>query len=196
MKYLKLLTLLLFVFSCSPESVQNLEPTQLEITLKDENNIVLPNAEVKLYSSEQDANNDENLLQTATTDANGKVVFENLQNIVYYIVAGNTCHPLSNFNTNTIVSNSNNPYTFIVNSNYFGTVITKNNSSYEFNITISNINSNYSNSYILPAGEEIIIYNVPSGVINVNGYPTNFPSMVLNSNYNLDCNSSQEIYYY
>ena len=52
MKYLKLLTLLLFVFSCSPESVQNLEPTQLEITLKDENNIVLPNAEVKLYSSE------------------------------------------------------------------------------------------------------------------------------------------------
>ena len=57
------------------------EPANLELVIKDaETQVIIPGATVKLYQS----NNSSEVLQTLTSDANGKVLFTGLKNNVQY----------------------------------------------------------------------------------------------------------------
>jgi len=85
MKHLKfILPLFLILFACSPDSDDTAENTRLELTVLDENSTALENIEVNLYASQEDYDNDTNLIATSITNANGKVTFENLQPITYF----------------------------------------------------------------------------------------------------------------
>jgi len=166
MKHFKfILPLILILFSCSNDSVQTTENTKLELTVKDENNIPVDNVQVKLYASQADCNSDSNILQTLTTDVNGKVTFENLQSITYYWNTVNACYDYSAGNTiSPITSNTLNQLSTNITSSFTGGISIQNNNVYDYSVTYTGpqngtitVNTNdYNILYYLPIGNYLL----------------------------------------
>lgn len=70
--------------SCSKETIYIDNPPQLEIVVIDVNNNKIPNAIVTIYLNEDDWQNKTNSIEQQNTDANGTVLFENLEEVIYY----------------------------------------------------------------------------------------------------------------
>ena len=60
---------------------------QLEITVLDISENIVEGATVKLYATEDHFLNDENAIQTTTTDGAGKALFQDLSESIYYFYA-------------------------------------------------------------------------------------------------------------
>lgn len=140
-----IITGLLFLNSCSKDDDDDVQPTpttvptSLELTLKDNLGNSVSGASVKLYSSESDWENETNQIgSTQTSDASGKVKFNDLSNIKYYWLAKKDCQNnvngavtttseltantvnslnviLSSTGTLRFVSTSTNPYRIFIN---------------------------------------------------------------------------------
>ncbi|MCZ2355085.1 MAG: carboxypeptidase-like regulatory domain-containing protein [Bacteroidia bacterium] len=101
MKYFFITALLLLSFwSCKKED-KTAEPTSLSITVTDTSSNAVSDAEVKLYSSKSAYYNDTGAVKTGKTDATGKILFEPLDAILYYIrvTKGNLNNSTSAYNT-------------------------------------------------------------------------------------------------
>jgi len=92
-----IITGLLFLNSCKKDDddvqpTPTTIPTSLELSLKDNLGNNVSGASVKLYSSESDLENGTNQIgSTQTSDASGKVKFNELSNIKYYWLAEKDC---------------------------------------------------------------------------------------------------------
>lgn len=192
MKHFKFILPLIFIlFSCTTDSVQTPENTQLELTIKDENNIPLENSEVKLYVSEDDMNNGANVIQTLTTDVNGKVKFQNLQAIKYFWTTSKQCYAnTSNNSTNPIINNTLNTFSTLQESNFVGRIGIINNSSYEYNVTLAGSNSVVYN--MQPGGLSILLVDQYTGTYNYS-YTQVGGSTTTASTFVLDCGETEYI---
>ncbi|MBE9576982.1 prealbumin-like fold domain-containing protein [Flavobacterium proteolyticum] len=176
MKHLKfILPLFLILFACSPDSDDTAEDTRLELTVLDESSTALENIEVKLYTSQEDYDNDTNIIATSTTNANGKVTFENLQPLTYYWKTTADCY-LENAIYNTvdpIVGNTLNLFSTNLTSNFRGDLIFKNNTLYNCNVTYT---GPISDSQIVVPGLIIYLEGWDTGVYNFEITPTEGPN--------------------
>lgn len=62
-------------------------PTKLKITVLDGLGNLTEGAKVTIFKTETDYTNNENPVATGITDAKGRVVFKNLEPIIYYVYA-------------------------------------------------------------------------------------------------------------
>ncbi len=163
MKHLKfILPLFLFLFSCSTDSNETVENTQLELIVLDENSVALNNVEVKLYATQEDYDNDTNVVATSTTNASGKVTFENLQPITYFWKTTVECY-LENtiYSTvNPIENNSINLFSTNLTSNFTGQISITNNTAYSTNVTFTGPNNE---SVDIASGSTEDFYGMTSG---------------------------------
>lgn len=74
------------LFSCQKTELIDNTP-QLEITVLNENGGRIQGASVTLYDSEDNWNNGTNFLQSGLTDSQGIILFEELEEQVYFIYA-------------------------------------------------------------------------------------------------------------
>lgn len=166
MRLIKFILPFIFIFfSCSRDSDETVQNTRLELSIFDESNTAVPNAEVYLYASQNDFNNDTNIIQSLTTDSAGKVTFENLQAMTYYWKIYSECKINNDVNnsTNPISANSLNPFSIHLTNNNTGNVEIRNISAFDFDVnytgpetgsvTVSANSSVFIN--ILDAGEYI-----------------------------------------
>jgi len=176
MKHLKfILPLFLILFACSPDSDDTAEDTRLELTVLDESSTALENIEVKLYTSQEDYDNDTNIIATSTTNANGKVTFENLQPLTYYWKTTADCY-LENAIYNTvdpIVGNMLNLFSTNLTSNFRGDLIIKNNTLYTCNVSYT---GPISDSHLVATGFIIHLEGWDTGVYNFEITPTEGPN--------------------
>ncbi len=166
MKHLKLiLPLFLILFACSPDADDTIEDTRLELTVLDESSAAIENVEVKLYASQEDYDNDTNIIATSATDATGKVTFEKLQSITYFWKTTADCYLENAINNtvNPIVGNTLNLFSTNLISNSFGDIAIVNNSSYDYEVSYSFDGANYSIITSTPSFANII-EGVPSGI--------------------------------
>ena len=164
MKHFKfILPVIFIIFSCSNDSDDRVQSTQLELTVLNEVDVALEGVEVKLYSSEVDYNNNNNEVETLLTDVNGKVVFDNLQSITYYWRTNFSCHSENN-NYNSIIpitNNTLNQFSCNINSTFIGDLNIENNSLYSYNVQYTGPESG---SLILAPGSSYTISDITSGV--------------------------------
>lgn len=186
-----ILPLILILFSCTTDSVQTIENTQLEITIKDENNTPVQNSEVKLYVSQDDMNNSTNVIQTLTTDVNGKVTFQNLQAIKYFWTITGQCHTDTEDNSiNPITANSLNTFSTLQASNFIGNISIVNNSSFQCSFTISNGADTY--IYDMYPGDQSFLNETISGTYTYS-YTQVGGSTTTTSSFVLDCSETENI---
>lgn len=184
MKHFKFILPLIFIlFSCTTDSVQTPENTQLEITVLDDNDAPIDDSEVKLFSSQEDFDNDTNAIQTLNTNANGKVIFDNLQAIPYFVKITKSCYLNGFINTNQITNNILNQYSVNVVNNFNGDITIENNTVYECSFTLTGPTNN---SYNILPGEQVILEDWVSGdytyeYILIGGSATDI------STFNLEC---------
>lgn len=193
MKHFKFILPLIFIlFSCTTDSVQQIpENTQLELTIKDENNIPVGNSEVKLYASESDMNNGTNVVQTLTTDVNGKVIFQNLQAIKYFWAVTGQCHTDTEDNsTNPIIASSLNTFSTLQASNFIGNISIVNNSSFQCSFTISNGAETY--IYDMYPGDQSFLNETTSGNYTYS-YTQVGGSTTTTSSFVLECGETENI---
>ena len=62
-------------------------PPQLEIKVFDVNDNVIPDVNVSLFLNQEDWENDTNVVMTGMTNSGGSVVFDNLDELVYFFKA-------------------------------------------------------------------------------------------------------------
>ncbi len=176
MKHLKfILPLFLILYACSPDSDDTAEDTRLQLTVLDENEVALENIEVKLYATQADYDNDTNIISTSTTDATGKVTFENLQPITYFWKITADCY-LENavYNTvNPIVDNTLNLFSTNLTSNFRGDLILKNNTSYICSVVYT---GPVSDTEMIAPGLTLYLEGWDSGVYNFEITPIEGPN--------------------
>ena len=172
-----LLMLLIFIlfFSCSKDSPSSTEtPTTLKIIVKDDSGSPVSQAQVKLYGSQSDMNNNLNqILTTQTTDATGETSFSpvtSYQN--YYWLASKDCRTnlySTTYNQLFLQSNTTTSYSTTIS----GTGILKfiNTSTNPYNVfinntlEISNMNGGITKSYNFPSGSYTIRVEQQSGYL-------------------------------
>lgn len=90
MHYIKsLLTVLaVIVLSATSATLQaQILTTKLQVTVRDDVGNLVEGAQVRLFKTEEDYNNEQNQAgQTLKTDAKGRVSFDNLAPAIYYII--------------------------------------------------------------------------------------------------------------
>ncbi len=168
MKKISLIVILfssvLMMSSCKKEKAVTPQPTTLELNLKDEFGNPVSGASVKLYSSITDWNNETNQIgSTLTSDANGKVTFNNLSNISYYYLAEKDCENNvngSNTTSTPLTANVNNVATVILTST--GDIEITNSSTDNYRIYVNGAET----LDITPGSTETLYYN-PVGAYTV-----------------------------
>lgn len=168
MKHLKFILPLFFILlACSPDADDNVEDTRLELTVLDENDIALENVEVKLYVSQEDYENDTNIIATSTTDATGKVTFENLQPITYFWKTTIGCYLENTIysSVNPIVGNSLNLFSTNLTSYFNGEITIINPTDYNYTITFTGPESGNLNAL---SNENYIFTSLPTGTYTFN----------------------------
>lgn len=177
MKHFKFILPIIFIlFSCTTDSVQTPENTQLELTIKDVNNTPLENVEVKLYTSEEDMNIGMNFIQTLNTNANGKVLFDNLQPIKYYWRTSSDCYSINLIDNsiNPLTSNILNQFTIDLADHFMSDITVQNTSPYEQSVVITGPN-NY--SFNIPAGgPPVYLTDCPVGIYTCVNTPIGSPN--------------------
>ena len=135
--------LLVMVLGCSKEDLNTQTQTQttLLIQVTDESGIPVQDAQVKLFGSENDMNNNTNaLLTTQTTNTQGEVRFSPLSPfITYYWYASKGCSSnvfSSKYNMNYLASNTINAFATTLKPT--GTLTFKNTSSNPYNVYVNN----------------------------------------------------------
>lgn len=160
MKHFKLiLPIILILFSCTNDSVQTPENTQLEITVLDEDNLPIENSEVKLFLNQQDSDNNTNIIQTLTSDANGKVTFNNLQSISYFVKANKTCYLNGILNTIPLTNNTLNQYSVNAIDNFIGNIRVVNNSADEYIFSITSGSTSTTSTFNLQSDDQLTLGN-------------------------------------
>lgn len=195
MKHFKFILPLIFIlFSCTTESVQTPENTQLELTIKDENNIPVGNSEVKLYASESDMNNGTNVVQTLTTDVNGKVTFQNLLAIKYFWTIIGQCHSDTQDNSiNPITSNTLNTFSTQQSTNNVGYISILNNSAYEYSLTINGPSASTTETLnIMPNTPTLLLDSWETGAYTYS-YTQVGGSTTTTGSFMLDCDETENI---
>jgi len=90
MKLLPGLLIIVFIFAfsigCKKYIEVDVDP-QLEITVTDMSDNIVVGATVNLFTTEEDFLLNENPIKTKTTDAAGQVLFEELNEMIYYFYA-------------------------------------------------------------------------------------------------------------
>lgn len=159
---------LVMLSSCKKEPT----PTSLELLLKDELGNIVSGASVELYSSETDWNNASNQIGTTlTSDALGKVVFNNVSNIKYYWFAEKDCKNNVNgaiTSSSALTSNIKNTFNIILTST--GTLKFVSTSNYQYRIYINGVAT-----YDMNGGTTQYRYYMPVAaysirVLQLNGY--------------------------
>lgn len=85
MKKFICIILLLTIFACTPdEEVNKLNPTELEVTVRNESGIVVPGASVRLYRNLRDLESLQREVRIAQTGPTGVVKFSGLQPVNYF----------------------------------------------------------------------------------------------------------------
>ncbi len=107
--------LILGIYSINTADAQ-LFPTNLEITVLDDKGNVQSDAIVKIYGSEEDYKNDENVVDLGKTNAKGEVKFKKLDEKVYFIRAekGEMDNELSANKTGKLEPKKNNMVNVII----------------------------------------------------------------------------------
>jgi len=189
MKHFKFILPIIFIlFSCTTDSVQEPENTQLELTIKDENDMPLENVVVKLFATEDDLFNDENIVQTLNTNANGKVLFNELQSIKYYWRTNIECYSVNliDNSTNALTSNTLNQFTLNLAENFIGDITVQNTSPYEQSVVITGPN-NY--SFNILAGGSVSLTGCPTGSYTCVNTPIASPNPIpITLTFELYCN--------
>lgn len=81
-----LLLLVLFTFTHTAQPKQLLK-TKLQITVRDELGNLVKDAEVRLFKTQEDYDKEENPVgETLKTDDKGKITFDDLEPVTYYVV--------------------------------------------------------------------------------------------------------------
>lgn len=78
-----ILALVLFLFSCTEKEYIDAAP-QLLFTVVADNLVFVEGASVSLFNSQEDWENHSNVVASLQTDGNGQVLFENLDEQIYY----------------------------------------------------------------------------------------------------------------
>lgn len=179
MKYLKfILPLFIILFACSTDADDTLADTRLELTILDESNAALENVEVKLYASQEDYENDTNIIATSTTDVSGKATFGNLQPIIYFWRATIDCYLENAIHStiNPIVDNTLNLFSTNLTSAFMGEITIINPTNYNYTITFTGPENGNLNAL---SNENYIFTNLPTGTYTFNITPESGP----NANY-------------
>ncbi len=134
---------LIMTLGCSKEDLNTQTQTQttLLIQVTDESGIPVQDAQVKLYGSENDMNNNTNaLLTTQTTNSQGEVRFSPLSPfITYYWYANKGCSTnVFSINKNIIYLTSNTVNAFPTTLKPTGTLTFQNTSSNPYNVYVNN----------------------------------------------------------
>lgn len=208
MKSLYFNRLLLFVFvavvgfGCSKDDGDNvkpkIQPTSLEITVKNNLGSIVSGASAKLYASKTDWQNGTNQIGvTQISDASGKVKFEDLSDIIYYWHIEKDCQ--NNINgavttTSKLTSNVNNTLDIILSTT--GTLKFENKSNNPYSVFINGIaafdmngksthtlsyqpTGGYSikvvqkSGYVLYPTEEIYSFTLSCGQTSIIAFPEN-----------------------
>jgi hypothetical protein len=195
MKYFKFILPLIFIlFSCTTDSVQTPENTQLELTIKDENNSPVENSEVKLYASQDDMNNGVNIVQTLTTDVNGKVTFQDLQAIKYFWGISKQCYAdAENNSIDPIISNTLNTFSTSQPTNNVGYISILNNTVNEYSFTINGPSPSTTDAFnIMPNTPTLLLYEWEIGTYSYS-YTQVGSSTITTSSFVLDCGETKYI---
>jgi len=83
---LTIVFIFVFLMGCKKYIEVDVDP-QLEITVTDESANIVVGATVKLFTTEEDFLVNENSISTKTTDTAGQVLFEDLDEAIYYFYA-------------------------------------------------------------------------------------------------------------
>ena len=78
-----ILALVLFLFSCTEKEYIDADP-QLLFTVVADNLVFVEGASVSLFNSQEDWENHSNVVASLQTDGKGQVLFENLDEQIYY----------------------------------------------------------------------------------------------------------------
>lgn len=78
-----ILALVLFLFSCTEKEYIDAAP-QLLFTVVADNLVFVEGASVSLFNSQEDWENHSNVVASLQTDGKGQVLFENLDEQIYY----------------------------------------------------------------------------------------------------------------
>ena len=158
---------LAILFSCKKEP-----PTSLELTIKDDLGNIVTGASVELYSSETDwSNGTHQIGTTGTSDASGKVKFNNLSAIQYYWFVEKDCKNNVNGSITTVsvlTANMMNTVNVILSST--GTLKFVSTSSNPYHIYI-----NGTAAFDMTGGTTSYEYYMPTGsysirVLQISGY--------------------------
>jgi len=165
MKLFKLILPVLFIFfSCSNDSdnTNRNGNASLELTVMDEFTYPFGNVEINLYASQNDLDNNTNIVATSTTDNNAKVVFENLQPIKYYWKINLDCYTNNDIHGSEqpLTDNTLNQFTIHLTNTGVGNIVVTNNDIEGFNVTyIGRDNGSFS----VNTGDSIPLDNLLSG---------------------------------
>jgi hypothetical protein len=191
MKHFKLilLPLIFILFSCSSDNDDTTQMARLELTILDENNLPIENATVNIYTSSEDSYNGINVSQSLITDSNGKVLFEDLEQIVYYWEIFDNCYNFTYGNTiNPLLGNSLNTFT----SNTYGAsgfLNVNNVTDYDYNI---NLIGPQNRSFIINANSTYSVDNLPNGNYTIERTRINPTSAVLQNDFEITCGATIE----
>lgn len=83
----KFLILLTISLAACTKIEYELLPPQMEIIVLDFNDNVVPNVDVSIFYNQDDWEQNFNKVTTSTTNNSGSIVFENLEELVYFIKA-------------------------------------------------------------------------------------------------------------
>jgi hypothetical protein len=172
--------LLVFILSCSKTGIQ---PTSLQITVRDNTGNIASGASVYLFASNTDLNNyvesgnSSSSLGVQTTDLSGNVTFTNLTGTQYYFYATSGCENNVNGTTgiSTLIPNTKNLINCSIEST--GTLKLVSTSSNPYEVYVNGVIAISS----MAGGTTQYVIDVPTGsysiqVIQLSGYlvtPTN-----------------------
>lgn len=154
-KILILLSLVLVFASCSkdeddsnsvnsttsPLETKSSTPTSVEFTIKNELGNAVPGANVSLFSSQSDWENNVNKRYTTTADAQGKCTISNLSTLRYYWYVESGClNNYNNANTTTTLLKENSINQIFVIVSPTGTIKLINNSNNSYRVYLNDSN--------------------------------------------------------
>jgi PKD repeat protein len=157
----------------SSQTISLLNPTSLQISIKDNLGNAVSGATVKLYSSLTDWTNETNqVLTTQTSNTNGVVTFSPLSPAIYYWKIMSGCQTNlfgSNTSTTALTANINNTVTSVLGGT--GTLTLNNNSTNPYDIyvngilQITNMSGGSTRNFAAPVGNYTIRVIQKSGFI-------------------------------